>query len=230
MWLQRETAFFINAGVLHGAWEAENSGCRFHSVVFHPRLVGGGIDSIFWQKYLQPVMDHPAMRMVRFDQRVPWGNEAVAAIEAAWQSSVEETPGYEFSVRASLSKLMFLIYSRCPLTESRPSRKILRDGERMKTMLHYIQKHYSEEMSTAQIAASAAISESECLRCFRSIIGTTPIRYVRQFRIQEAARLLNQTDQKIADIAVQCGFQEMSYFAKAFRELKGCTPTEYRKK
>lgn len=46
--------------------------------------------------------------------------------------------------------------------------------------------------------------------------------------IQRAAELLRSTDWKISDIGTQCGFQEMSYFAKTFREMKGCTPKGYR--
>ena len=60
------------------------------------------------------------------------------------------------------------------------------------------------------------------------MVGTTPIQYVKQLRIQKAAELLASTDQRIADIGAACGFQEMSYFAKTFRELKGRTPSRYR--
>ena len=95
-------------------------------------------------------------------------------------------------------------------------------------MLQYIQSNYAEDLSTENIARSAAISGSECLRCFRTMVGTTPIQYVKQLRIQKAAELLASTDRKIADIGALCGFQEMSYFAKTFRTLKGCTPREYR--
>ena len=61
------------------------------------------------------------------------------------------------------------------------------------------------------------------------MIGTTPIQYTKQLRIQKAVELLESTDQKVADIGALCGFQEMSYFAKSFREIKGCTPSIYRK-
>lgn len=96
-------------------------------------------------------------------------------------------------------------------------------------MLQYIQERYSGELTLAGIAESAAVSENECLRCFRSMIGCTPIQYVKQVRIQKAAELLSSTNRKISDIGAECGFQEMSYFAKTFRELKGCTPGEFRK-
>ena len=91
-----------------------------------------------------------------------------------------------------------------------------------------IEARYSEEITLTQIAGSACISESECLRCFRSVIGCSPMQYVKQLRIQRAAELLKSTDWKICDIGMQCGFQEMSYFAKTFREVKRCTPKGYR--
>ena len=83
-------------------------------------------------------------------------------------------------------------------------------------------------LTVAQIAASASVSKSECLRCFRASIGATPIQYLRQFRVQKAAELLVGTRLKISDVGAQCGFQEPSYFIKTFRELMGRTPAAYR--
>ena len=73
------------------------------------------------------------------------------------------------------------------------------------------------------------MSESECLRCFRAMLGTTPIQYVKQLRIQKAAELLLSTGRRVADIAAQCGFQDASYFTRTFREHRGCSPAEYRR-
>ena len=82
----------------------------------------------------------------------------------------------------------------------------------------------------AKIAASAAISPSECLRCFHDMIGTTPNQYLRDQRTQRAAELLCGTGLQVSEIAAQCGFQDASYFARAFRQVYGCGPTEYRRK
>ncbi len=130
--------------------------------------------------------------------------------------------------RDRLSWLIFLLSAHSPAARKAPSEKVLRDGERIKTMLRYIEEHLGEALTAARIAQSAAVSESECLRCFRSMIGTSPIQYVRQLRVQRAAELLEATDWKIADIGAACGFQEMGYFARTFRALKGRTPSQYR--
>lgn len=220
--------FFFNAGVLHGIRPEGERVCRLRSVVFHPRLVGGGVDSILWQKYLEPLLGDPSRPCICFANLQEWEREAVKAIREAWQICAAEGSGFEFAVRERLSRLIFLLFQNCPGTEKVPSEKSLRDGQRIKTMLQYIQGHYAEELTLGKIAQSAAVSENECLRCFRNMIGSTPIQYLRQVRIQRAAELLAATDRKISDIGGSCGFQEMSYFARVFREYKGDTPKAYR--
>ena len=94
-------------------------------------------------------------------------------------------------------------------------------------MLSCIHSHYGSELSTAAIAASASVSESECLRCFRSTIGTTPIQYLKQYRIQQAAHLLKETPEKVSEIASRCGFSDGQYFSKVFKKTLEITPIEY---
>lgn len=61
-------------------------------------------------------------------------------------------------------------------------KKALRNADRIKTMLQFIQEHYAEDISVEQVASSASISPSECLRCFHNMIGTTPNQYLRDQR------------------------------------------------
>lgn len=225
--LRQGEGIFINTGVLHGVWAQDPGECRLHSIVFHHRLVGGSVDSILWQKYLEPLLQDSCRPCVPFCA-APWEREAILAIENAWLACVQEAEGYEFASREQLSRLIFLLSCHTPAAQKRPSAKRQREAERMKTMLQFIQDHLTEELTLPQIAASASISPNEALRCFRSVAGSSPIQYVRLLRLQKAAGLLTSTDLPISDIAFQCGFQEMSYFAKLFRQWQSCTPSAYR--
>ena len=225
--LRAGQGFFVNANVLHAAQGVSDTHCRYHSVVFHPRLVGGGIDSVFWQNYLRPLIGS-GLRSLALDGSQPWHRLALDAVEAAWQAGAAEGPGYEFRVRAALSELIFMICQHLPGVSAAVSEKAARDSARIKQMLRFIQIHYAGEIEVSDIAKAAAISESECLRCFRSTIGAAPIQYVKRFRVQKAAELLGSTEDRIADIGAQCGFQDTSYFIRSFREIKGMTPGEYR--
>ena len=231
---QKETihageGFFIHSGVLHGCWDTENSGCRFHSIVFHPRLVGGSLDSIFHQGYVQPLLEDSGPELILLKPDIPWQKQALTVIEEAWQQCVGEKDAFPFRVRNALSELVWLLCSHLSPAAAAVSSKDQRDAHRIKTMLQCIHDQFSSELNTAIIAAAASVGESECLRCFRKTIGTTPIQYLKQYRIQQAAKLLAETAAKVTDIAVSCGFQDMSYFTKSFREQMGCTPTQYRK-
>ena len=223
-------AFFINTQVLHGCWDYEQSHCRFHSIAFHPRLVGGSADSVFYSKYLQPLLENQGFSSLHLKPKRSYHQDMIQHIENAWQACVYEPFGFEMKARSALSELVLLLHEYIPASQKAASARTLRNAERIKQMLQFLQEHYMDELDTASIARSASISESECLRCFRSEIGITPIQYLRQMRIQKAAQFLLSEDYKISDVASMCGFQDMSYFTKTFREIKGCSPTEYRKK
>lgn len=215
---------FINSGVPH---ELCGEG-EIHSAVFHPRLVGG-LDSIYWQKYIEPLMKNPNLHSVLLDGSAPWHHEFIDALEMAWQAVADEADCYEFEVRAALSRVVTLLHRRFPSFQSGLSEQELRDMERIKMMLHYIQERFDEELTITKIAESATISKSECLRCFHRTLGITPIQYLKQFRIQRAAELLLSSNKKIVDIAMDCGFSDASYFIRQFRETKGITPKEFQR-
>lgn len=228
--LRQGEGFFINSEVLHALQSADSSPCLLHSVVFHPRLVGGSVDSIFWQNYVQPLIADGARQSIRFDGTAPWHKQALAAIEAAWQSCAQELPGYDLQIREALSQLAFLLSRNRSSGGQAPSERVLRNESRIKQMLRFIEENYAGQISISSIARSAAISESECLRCFRSTIGAAPIQYLKQFRVQKSAELLLSSEESVGEIGAQCGFPDASYFSKIFRELKGCTPSAYRER
>ena len=228
--VNKGSGFFINTGVIHSAWIYETPTCRFHSIVFHPRLVGGSHNSIFWLKYLSPILNNISFKGLFLDNSIQWQKDLLFNIDEVWYLCVNEEDGYEFEVRNILSKIIYLMSKHLDCIESNVSTKKLRDSHRMKNMLKYIDEHYSESITIDEIAESVSLSVSECLRCFRSTIGTTPIQYLKSFRIKKAAELLTNTEMKIVDIGIICGFQDMSYFSKTFRNIYGCTPSKYRRK
>ena len=222
--------FFVNASALHSCQGLTPEGCRLHSLVFHPRLIGGSAESSFNQNYVLPVTQNKGFAGMRLDRGDPWQGEMLDKVEEAWQACVQECPRFDLKARYALSAALALIAEHMVSVKTDISPKQLRDSERVKAMLQFIMDNYREAIDTAAIARSASVSESECLRCFRATIGTTPIRYLREYRIEQAANRLANSQASIADIAAACGFQDISYFTKTFREMKGLTPKAYRMK
>lgn len=227
--LKAGQGMFVNSGVLHGSEVGPDCDCIHHaSLVFHGSIVGGASGSVFWQKYLGPLSTAPECRCVPLLGKTEWERQALAQLQHIAALWPEKQPGYEFEVRAALSRIIFLLKENCVRQAQAPSERELRDAERIKQMVDFVRRHREEPITTEEIAASAAISVSECLRCFRRMMDLTPKEYLRQHRVRHAAQLLENTDKSIAQIGTECGFEDMSYFARVFRAERGCTPTEYR--
>lgn len=227
--LMEGDAIFINSGVLHNIDNGKTMEAKYHSLVFHARLIGGSIDSIFWQKLITPIMQDKSFRYLHLDHSIYWQADLIKNMATAWQAVVEEIDDYENLVRYNLSKAFRLLNNNRQVADVKTSYRERLSVERTKVMIQYMEEHYSEELSLDIIADSAYVSKSVCLRCFRQVIGSTPIRYLVQYRIEKAAERLITTDDKANEIAISCGFSDISYFSKCFRELKGLSPLEYRK-
>lgn len=228
--LEPGDGLFVNAGVIHGAQPAGEGPSVLHTIVFHPRLVAGSTESVFWQDYVGKIVQGTPVQAIPLHRDVDWERHCLDAACEAVDSFLGEAYGYEFAVRAALSSVACELARHLPETERTPSSRTLRSAQRIKTMLQLIHDRYGEELTIEAIAHSASISVSECLRCFHETIGTTPIQYLKHYRVRQAARMLETTELRISDIAVTCGFKEMSYFAKAFRTQQGCTPSDYRRR
>ena len=219
---------FVNAGVLHAAW-GNTPQCRFRSIVFHPRLVGGSAEGAIHQNYILPLIQNGALEYVHFTPDIPWQAQALDLLEDAWTANEAQNTGFEFRVRACLSSLVGLLWENLSQLRRGHTGKPLRDVTRIKQMLGFIHEHCGENLTVRSIAAAASLSDSECLRCFRATIGIPPNRYLRDYRIQRAAQLLMETGLPVAAVAEQCGFSDVSYFTKTFRQLRGMAPAAYRK-
>ena len=227
--LSHGDGFFVNSGVLHSATRLDGDHCCMLSIVFHPRLIGGTSDTIYYKKYVLPILRCPKLQGFQFHSGTPWQKKASGFIEKAWRASVDEIEDYELDIWNALSNLLALLVHHLPSESSRKSIWSESDDIRIKKMLKFIAGDYMNEIHTADIASAANISESECLRCFHKTIGITPIQYLKNYRIEQAAQLLLSSSLSITDIAYDTGFQSPSYFIRIFRECKGSTPTEFRR-
>ena len=95
---------------------------------------------------------------------------------------------------------------------------------------NYIQENYLNIQNLDEIAKHFNISKSYLCRIFKKHTGLTVITYLNSLKVQEASRLLIETDKSIEDISRLCGFNNRIYFTRTFKQLMECTPTEKRKK
>lgn len=93
----------------------------------------------------------------------------------------------------------------------------------------YIKKHYSEELSLQALAEKVHFSSNYLSAQIKKRTGMTYVEYLMSLRLEEASRLLLNTDRKVVDIARDCGFNDSSYFNRIFRRMYEISPEQYRK-
>lgn len=94
--------------------------------------------------------------------------------------------------------------------------------------LEYLDRSYMDDVTLDSLAAYAGFSRYTLSRMFRQHTGSTFTQYLSRKRVEMAMELLANTKMPVTQVALQCGFNSIATFNRVFREVKGCTPTQYR--
>ena len=95
----------------------------------------------------------------------------------------------------------------------------------------YIERnYYKQDLYTPMLAKMSGIGETYYRNIFQAVFGVPPTRYIQQFRIEKAKRMLVDSEGSVEEIALAIGFANSSYFCKVFKSLTGLTPSEFAEK
>lgn len=217
--------YFMNSNVLssmHKSAGAGKTGLQTH--IFYPVFLGGHFQSIFETKYINPVIHNKNIEIIELKGENSAQKQILGKLKAA--ARLQEQTDTEFQTRNLFSEIWLLLLNEI---RSRPVQQVnLRNQDRIQTMLAFIHQNFAEKITLDEIAASAAVSSRECLRCFRNTIRKSPAEYLTEYRLDMAKKLLVETEMSITEIGLQCGFSSNAYFGKIFREKCGEAPSKYR--
>lgn len=104
----------------------------------------------------------------------------------------------------------------------------MEDNRIAKTVL-YICKHLNEAIELEKLAEISCLSKDHFIRLFKKELGTTPLQYINQKKIEKAQLLLITEELAVKEIAFQLAFDDYSYFNRLFKKTTGVTPQEYRR-
>ena len=219
---------FINSGELHEA--TESRACAIRALVFHPELLRSAADDRVQSHYLDPLLQgqrRPPVHLssVRSEQR-----PLMALLGQLLTLHAERPIAYELEAKGLLLQTLAHLYRLGePAADSSRIAADQYKTDRLKQAIGYIQSHFGEAVRLRDMAASVSMSEAYFCRFFKDMTGRNPVDYLNQYRMQQAARLLRSTDRKITDIAMDVGFNHLSYFIGVFKQHYSCTPSVYRR-
>jgi AraC-like DNA-binding protein len=103
------------------------------------------------------------------------------------------------------------------------------ESDQVNALVNRIMRDYARPLSAAELAAELGMSESRFSRFFRRGTGNTFTDFVNRIRVDHAGQLLMETDRAVTHICYEVGFNNVANFNRRFLEIKGMTPSEFRR-
>lgn len=115
----------------------------------------------------------------------------------------------------------YLLMSTVTAVEGESSAK----GDRYLQMCYdYMENAYSDSLTVESLAEHLSVSRSYLYRIFKAGLGISPQRAILDFRLEKAAMLVEKGTISLTEIALSCGFCDLSHFSKAYKEKYNCRP------
>mgnify|MGYP005768700697 CR=1 FL=1 len=221
--LKKGSGIFINKNIVHLV--RKTKACHYNSFIFPDYFLEFYFGSPA-KAFVENIVGKEQLPICIFNKDVSSCRSVLSVLEKLSELENHKTEFYAYEVLTLLSQLWLEMCKNIQLPKSGVETAL---NIRMRKFLQYINEHYSEDISLDSLAQSSNVSKSECLRCFKASMQTTPYKYLMEFRLSKAAELLKSTDESIGNIADSVGFHQISHFGKCFREKTGYSPRDYRK-
>lgn len=178
-------------------------------------------------KYISPLLQG----RTRFQNHIIQDDQLALKIQEIFEEYTKQQTGCELSIKAHLYQIIALLLrnhqqkdSLQPLQE-RQQKSI----HQVRTVLEYIDQHYSETITLSQMATLSNMSNQHFCRVFKNLTGKRPMDYINYLRINKAVGLLEQRNFNISEIAMAVGFDDSNYFSRLFKKYQKTSPSASRK-
>lgn len=191
-------------------------------IIFDPSLIAG--------VYEPPCFLSP---FVTKAELVEYGIfDVVDGLYGSISSELEQRGSYYREVvKARIREVWFLLMRCLPRgNANKPS--LSRRMEQLndfQQLLSYMEEHFAEDISLADAAARVGFSESHFSKTFKKMTGINFVTYLNMLRVEHAARRLKNSSDRITDVALSCGFDNVRTFNRVFKDVTGSTPSAFAK-
>lgn len=227
--LEEGTGCFIPSEQLHGAYPCGDKPFKLHAVVFSIDLLRSFGYDLIESHYLEVIKSFSFVHSLIITPKTEEERRMLMTIVNMIESYSSKENSYELKVKGYLFLLFADIFKKQSWVHNEEvTQKELTKTELLKKVLQYIDQNYKQKLTVLELASHIQMSEGHFSRFFKSLVRMTPMEYINTIRINKACTLLQKSNRKMLDIALDVGFQNQSYFIRLFKKQKGCTPKEYK--
>lgn len=218
----------INSGQLHSAHYTDDTVSIHHALLFELNFLSSADYDYCQKKYIDPLLNAEYRFPLVVDEKSGWGQSVIKEVKEALKICDLKEQGWEIGIKASLYKIIFLVAQSGKFVKEKITSSSNYKINLIKKSLHYIQSNYLKKIYIDDIAKEVNLNPQYFCKFFKANIGKTPVDYINQYRIGQAAKIMRMSDKKISEICFDVGFENFSYFIKKFKQYKGYTPGVYR--
>ena len=225
----------INMNVRHRITSSAKENTTYYSVVFAPAFaLDAEPESPMYDKYLDPITGDKAFTCFVLDEANLWDESVLDKINDIIVANTIKKTGYELLTKSYICMLWVLLldYLMTKKTAFNGRNAPSQDEIRVRSAIQYMSENYADLITLEDLADKIHVSRNECCRCFKRVMQVSPVDFLIKLRIFEAAKLLYKAPLKvesISELALQTGFNNISYFNRAFKKHMECTPTQFQK-
>lgn len=206
----------ISPQMLHCGFAGEN-GAAFHAIMFPlEEFLNKTAAS---DKYLVPVTKN----VIRF-KNVISNSSVTEAVKQLTQTIIAPDANHSLIAVGLIYMIMGHLY-QYGIDRTNAFHKT---DSKFYQVVDFINEHYTEDISAKSLSQLFGYNETYFCRRFKATTGINLMRYIRILRMELAQKLLCNTDEGITQIAIKCGFTDISYFSHCFKQHTGAAPTEFK--
>lgn len=213
-------------GHIHSISEIPGMKMEYENILFRCEMLRSMANDLCYDTFLEPLFTGGIPIDSHIHSGTGFYDEISSAIRQMDRLCETRPHGYQLALKGYLFQLLFILISnRRGQSLSSSEEKSL---QKIKFIIRYVQEHYSEPISITQMAQLCHYSDSHFMKFFREHMETSFIRYLNDYRLTMAYRMLGSSRDTILEIAQRCGFENLSYFNRLFKQKYGVTPKEVR--
>lgn len=215
---------FVNSRQLHVLVPGDED-CLLDCVIFSPIILCSS--KHIGESFISPLISDTVAPYLILHEKVAWERKVLKNLSILYELSVKEN--CELKMMERIYRIWGLLFENLPRNEKAKKERIKNDGlECIKRMIAYIQEKYMDNITLETICRVGGVGKTSCEKLFSEYVSSTPIDYLRRYRISKSIELLTGTDLTVTRIAYETGFSGASFFTKTFRRITGTTPLEFR--
>lgn len=199
----------------------------------HPHAYGSDADhpwTIYWLHFAGEQADIYAQGAQQPEEISPAINSRISDRNHLFEEifhTLELSTDRE-SLRYASSLLHYYLGSMRYLVQFRHADNNAAESDIIDASIHYIKENIERHITLQQIAHFTGYSPSRFAALFKEQTGKSPITYINHLRMEQASRLLRETDMKVNQICYKVGIDDCYYFSRLFTKIVGMAPKKYR--